>query len=224
MELENGHTLQLNNNMEKLKMQDQLSMDQRKVHASWFQQLVTKTKIVDLMSLYSNSALMRKASNIRFPLRKQDLTQQKKGPYKWKIQKLAKEARKSCDVMVHAKFPDTKKLPTDSMASLNIISRTIEAAKMARFGSTGEKLLDTIFLDPYENSDKMTIANFDVFKKLFPRQNPKLEKNQAAYQPLVPRVLPNMYFCVCNNKCGKLIGKSDLETNAIIQDILKAIK
>merc|ERR1719430_2162352 len=133
-------------------------MDQRKVHASWFQQLVTKTKIVDLMRLCSNSVLKTKESNIRFPLRKQDLTQQKrnqncgfdevvlklcfedegkqhkiplkktgfdptkKGPYKWKNQKLAKEARKSCDVMVHAKFPDTKKLPTDSMASLNIIS------------------------------------------------------------------------------------------------------
>jgi len=160
----------------------------------------------------------------KIPLKKTGFDPTKKGPYKWKNQKLAKEARKSCDVMVHAKFPDTKKLPTDLMASLNIISRTIEAAKMARFGSTGEKLLDTIFLDPYENSDKMTIANFDVFKKLFPRQNPKLEKNQAAYQPLVPRVMPNMYFCICNTKCGKLIGKSDLKTNAIIQDILKAIK
>lgn len=159
----------------------------------------------------------------KIPLKKTGFDPTKKGPYKWKIEKLAKEARKSCDVMVHAKLPYTEKLQTDLMTALNVISHAIEAAKMARFGSSGEKLLDTIFLDPYENSDKMTIANFDVFKKLFPGQNPKLEKNQAVYEPLVPRVLPNMYFCVCNDKCGKLIGKSDLKTNAIIQDILKAI-
>jgi len=160
----------------------------------------------------------------KIPLKKTGFDPTKKGPYKWKNQKLAKEAGKSCDVMVHAKLPYAKKLPTDLMTALNVISHAIEAAKMARFGSSGEKVLDTVFLDPYENSDKMTIANFDVFKKLFPRQNPKLEKNQALYKPLVPRVLPNMYFCVCNDKCGKLIGKSDLKTNAIIQDILKAIK
>ena len=158
----------------------------------------------------------------KIPLKKPGFDPTKKGPNKWKIQKLAKEARKNCDVMIHAKLLNREKMPNDLMLALNDISHAVEAAKTARFGSSGEKSFDTIFLDPFENSDKMTIANLEVFNQLFPRHVPKFEGNQADFQRLVPRVLPNMYFCVCNDKCKKLIGRSDLTTNKIIQDILKS--
>ena len=169
------------------------------------------------------------------PLQKTGFDPLVSGPYKWKNLNRAMDAANDCQTIVHAELNTRKDFPNELMSALHEISHVVDGARMARFGSKKAKSFDTVFLDPYGDigqgpqlpvpypSDpyKMTIANFDSFTKLFKRNFFNFKDNKIAYQELAMRILPNMYFCVWNGKCGKLIEKKgDQTTASIIRDII----
>ena len=160
----------------------------------------------------------------KLPLQKPGFNPTKEGPYKWKIPALAKDASTLCDVMIHAELIN-KDGPSDEekLAALRDISYAVEAAKIARFGTNEEKLFDTVFLDIKTGGirRKMVITDLKVFSTVFRQNNPEFATRLGEFQLLLTRVLPDMFFCVCNGKCGKMAMESDPTTNVIIQNILK---
>merc|ERR1711894_339952 len=75
----------------------------------------------------------------KFPIQKPGFDPTKKGPYKWKISALAEDAKKNCDVMIHAKLIIKEGFAKEVMLSaLPDISSAVEAAKISRFGKNGE--------------------------------------------------------------------------------------
>ena len=161
----------------------------------------------------------------KVPLQKPGFDPTKKGPYKWKISALAKEAKKHCDVMIHAKLIDPEDISSkgEKLSALHDISSAVEAAKISRYGKNEEKVFDTVFLDIKKSGKRknMVITDLGIFSRVFRKNNPEFETRLGEFQLLLTRVLPEMFFCVCNGKCGHLVSQSDEETKEIFRNILK---
>ena len=160
----------------------------------------------------------------KLPLQKPGFDPTKKGPYQWKISALAKDAKKNCDVMIHAELINKEgSSEEEKLSALHDISCAVEAAKIARFGSSEDKVFDTVFLDIKKSGKrkKMVITDLKIFSTVFRKNNPEFETRLGEFQLLLTRVLPDMFFCVCNGKCASMDSESDMETNTIFQNLLK---
>ena len=127
--------------------------------------------------------------------------------------------------MIHAKLIDPEDISSkgEKLSALHDISSAVEAAKISRFGKNGENVFDTVFLDikKSDNRKNMVITDLGIFSRVFRKNNPEFETRLGEFQLLLTRVLPEMFFCVCNGKCGHLVSQSDEETNELFQNILK---
>ena len=161
------------------------------------------------------------------PLKKPGFDPRKKGPHQWNIQKLAKDASKHCNVMIHAELINREgSTDEEKLIALRDVSYVVDAAREARFGADGpdkEKSIDTVFLDIKKGGKrtKMVITHLEVFNRVFRKNNPEFETRLGEFQLLLTRVLPDMFFCVCNGKCASMDSESDMETNTIFQNLLK---